>query len=281
MLLCLTCEFCIKLNLKPRPSAIMPIFHSLELYLRAAVAQRSGNLRGLPLIPKRLFSSAPYHRTAYNQFVTWIDRLRLGAVTMAIDVGANHGDFSQAVSTLYPRAKILLVEPLPTLHRELERRCRERPGCWQLAKCALGGAPGEATLYVDPSHDAVGSLAGFSEEYLRTNPGTAAKVNHLCTVKTLDILCDELGITAIDLLKIDVEGFEFEVMKGAARMLSATRAVVVELSLIRRSGDADAIERMLATLRTAGFALLELFPSFYVPERPWQPAEFNLLARRP
>ena len=197
-----------------------------------------------------------------------------------MDVGANHGDFSQAASALFPEARVLLVEPLPTLLAELQRRCADRGGRWQLATCALSRECGTATLHVDPAHDSIGSLAGFSEEYLRANPASQASRTFACQVRTLDDLCLEQGISKIDLLKIDVEGFEFEVLAGGGKMLQSTEALIVEVSLVRRPGDADSLERMLRLLRSAGFQLIELLPSYFADDRPWLPLEFNLLARR-
>jgi FkbM family methyltransferase len=212
--------------------------------------------------------------------VLWIHRLQLHEVKWVVDVGANHGDFSQAANTLFPEAQVLLVEPLPTLHAELQRRSAERGNRWRLATCALSQARGTATLHVDPAHDSIGSLAGFSEEYLRANPASQASRTFACEVRTLDDLCPEYAIRKIDLLKIDVEGFEFEVLEGGCKMLQSAGALIVEVSLVRRAGDVDVLERMLKRLRGAGFHLVELLPSYFAADQPWLPLEFNLLARR-
>ena len=256
------------------------LLNKLSLYLRSAVAQRGLNVRGMPLIPKSLWPSVPFYRAGYNQFVLWLKRLQLGRVNQVVDVGANHGDFAQAASTLFTDAKVLLVEPLPTLHAELERRCQERNGRWSLAKCALGSQSGNATLHVDPQQDATGSLVGFQKEYLEANPTARPAQTYSCPVRTLDELCAEHGIQSIDLLKIDVEGFEFETLKGAATMLRATNALVLELSLVRRGDDPDALVRLMTVLCEAGLRVVELYPSLHSHEAPWLPVEFNVLARR-
>lgn len=252
----------------------------IAAYLQSAWVQRGLNLRGLPLIPKSLWPVAPYNRTLFNEFVLWIHQLQLSEVKWVVDVGANHADFAQAANALFPTANVLLVEPLPTLHAELQRRCAVRGKQWQLATCALSKERGTATLHVDQAHDDIGSLMGFSEEYLRANPASQASRTFACEVRTLDDLCPEYAIHKIDLLKIDVEGFEFEVLGGGGKMLQATESLIVEVSLVRRGGDADVLERMLTLLRSAGFQLVELLPSYFAADRPWLPLEFNLLARR-
>jgi FkbM family methyltransferase len=258
----------------------MSLFSKFGWYARAAMAQRGLNLRGLPLIPKSFWPDTPCHREAFNQFIIWIHRLQVSRVNLVVDVGANRGDFSLAASMVYPGAQVMLVEPLPKLQPELERRCARRNGRWRLATCALGSRAGSATLHVDPNFDAIGSLLEFSEEYLEANPLARPNQSLTCTVRTLDELCAEQGIQTIDLLKIDVEGFEFEVLQGAARMLHATTALIIELSLVRRGGGSEALTRMLEVLSAAGLRLVELYPSLFSKEAPWLPVEFNLLARR-
>jgi len=255
-------------------------FSKLRLYAQAAAALRGPNLQGLPLIPKSFRPGAPANRAAYNQFVLWIKRLELPRAGWIVDVGANHGDFAQAASACHPDAQVLLVEPLPTLHPELERRCRERPGRWRLAPCALGSQPGQATLHVDPQQDGIGSLLGFSQEYLAANPSAKPKQKIDCQVRTLDDLCTEHGIQAIDLLKIDVEGFEFETLEGAARALRVTQSMVIELSVVRRRDAIEPLARLLTLLNQVGLRLVELYPSLCTSQAPWLPIEFNVLARR-
>ena len=262
------------------PYLFMRYVQKIISYLQSALVQRNWNIRGLPLIPKSMWPAAPGNRSMFNTFVLWIHQLHLPDMQQIVDVGANHGDFSQAACALFPNAKALLVEPLPTLHAELERRCAEKGHSWTLAKCALSRECGSATLHVDAAHDDIGSLAAFSEDYLRANPASKESREFVCEVRTLDDLCAGQGITKIDLLKIDVEGFEFEVLEGAGKTLRTTEAVVVEVSLVRRPNDSDALERMLKLLSDAGFGVVQLLPSLYSQEKPWLPVEFNLLARR-
>jgi len=258
----------------------MSLPNPLATYLQAVLARRSLNFRGLPLVPKSIWPSAPFYRTGFNQFVLWINTLDLDGVRRIVDVGACHGDFSQAADAMFPEAEFLLVEPSTHLHEELRRRCAERAGRWQLATCALSALPGTASLHIDPNQKGIGSLAPFSDEYLRANPAARPTEQLECQVRTLDELCAEQGVGSIDLLKIDVEGFEFEVLEGAREMLRKTRAVVVELSLVRRPDGADALERMLKLLRLANFHVVDILPAYHDPSHGWLPIDFNVLARQ-
>jgi FkbM family methyltransferase len=255
--------------------------NKIALYLQAAAALRSPHWPGIPFFPKSLCAGIPYSRSAYNSFIAWIKRLELPTATQVVDVGANHGDFARAANTWYPAAQVLLVEPLPKMQRCLEKAIQDGRRNWRLLPCALGAEPGRLPLFVDENHDDIGSLAGFSEEYSRTNPEARASKEIICDVKTLDAAAAEAGIDHIDLLKVDVEGFEFEVLQGAERVLGKTTAVIIEVSLVRKAGDANALVAMLDRLAKQGFDIVAVIPSLFDPQQPWRPREFNVLARRP
>ncbi len=253
----------------------------LTLYLRSVAALCSPNLPGFPLIPKQLGHGLPFSRNAYNGFILWIRQLGLSSAATVLDVGANHGDFAQAASAVFPSATVLLFEPLPSMQRHLSALIEGGKSRWRLMPNALGSEPGRFPLFVDESDDAIGSFAGFTEEYLHANPGARPTREILCEVRTLDEVAGAEGIERIDLLKIDVEGFEFEVLQGATHSLQRTEAIIVEVSLVRRtSGEVHPLVAMIDLLTRAGFHVVEIFPSLFDPAAPWKPTEFNLLLRR-
>jgi len=256
------------------------MFEKIGNYILACRALRRLNLKGCPFLPKALIRLPLHNRSEFNTFITWMKVLQSSQAGWIVDVGANHGDFSNAASACFPSARCLLVEPLPQLHGELEKRCQGSHGRWFLEKCALGARNCVMPLFV-AQDDAIGSLAGFSEEYVTVN--VAAKPSHQleCQVRTLDEVTMQRGIAAIDVLKIDVEGFEFEVLEGAKESLVKTAAVVVEVSLVRNvSRHSSALLRMLNLLTDAGFDIVRVIPSLFDLREPWKPVEFNILARR-
>jgi FkbM family methyltransferase len=252
----------------------------MALYLQAAAALRSPHWLGLPLIPKALCPGIPHSRNACNSFILWIKRLDLPSATLIVDVGANHGDFAHAATTCFPEAGILVVEPLPKMQRCLEQIIRTQRKKWRLLPCALGAERGRLPLFVDEGRDDIASLTGFSDEYRKANPQARPSGEMICEVKTLDDVAVELGIGHIDLLKIDVEGFEFEVLKGAGRLLKKTTAIIVEVSLVRKAGTSNPLVEMLDLLARHGFHVVNIIPSLFDTDEPWKPREFNLLARR-
>lgn len=202
-------------------------------------------------------------------------------ISTVFDVGANCGDFAQAAAACFPEAKVTLFEPLPSLWPRLHRLASNHAERWRVEKIALGKAPDRMPLHISEGDNSIGSFLGFSEEYREGNTTVTSAQTIDCQIDSLDAFCERAKIASIDLLKIDVEGFEFEVMEGAATMLSRTEALIVEVSLIRQAGGAaDALAEMIALLTQKGFRIVDVVPSLHSPNEPWKPLEYNLLARR-
>ena len=264
---------------------IAGVLEKMGAYLGAAIATRSANLAGLPLLPKRMLMNTPHNRAAYNTFIRWIRTdLALRKAAVVFDVGANHGDFARAASACFPEATVYLFEPVPELQPILRRQAQRYPSRWNVEPVALGAEAGSMLMDISAEDDTIGSLVGFSDAYRVMNPAarTGRRIN--VAVDSVADFCARRDVQHIDLLKVDVEGFEFEVMRGTAHMLERISAVIVEVSLVRKpSGASDQLVEMLRLLVSAGFSIVDVKPSIssqVVTEPPWKPFEFNVLARR-
>ena len=132
---------------------------------------------------------------------------------IVFDVGANRGEFADAFLRL--GATVYAVEPHPTCTKEL-KALYGHDRKFNLVDCALGSAPGEALLYL--GENGMDNVSTLSEDYRRDAkrlPGLAvAGWNQSIPVRvdTLDHLVDRYGTP--DFCKIDVEGYEIEVLRG-------------------------------------------------------------------
>jgi FkbM family methyltransferase len=139
---------------------------------------------------------------------------------LVFDVGAHLGDRSVAFSDL--GARVIALEPQPALLPTLRFITRNHPRI-EVVASAVGSAPGQATLRVSAATPTVSSL---SMEWIRSvrgaNPGFR-RVRWESTVTvpitTLDSLIVRHGLP--DFCKIDVEGFEAEVLLGVSQPLPA------------------------------------------------------------
>ena len=86
--------------------------------------------------------------------------------------------------------------------------------------------------------------------------------------RRLDDCLAELSATAIDVLKIDVEGVEKEVLQGAARALAITSNVLVEISPLRKGPHSRDHIEVLALLHDAGFTLMGQYVDYWFSKDP-------------
>jgi len=146
-----------------------------------------------------------------------------------IDVGAHHGQFSLLARDLYPGAHIVCVEPLPAAVDRL-REVHAGDERVTIVPFAAAGADGRRNLHVSRKTDS-SSLLPILKPYVDAFPGTEEEGTIEVDVRPLDLLLSqELGRAA--LLKIDVQGGELEVLRGAAGLLSRVEAAFVECSFV-------------------------------------------------
>ncbi|KPP99414.1 FkbM family methyltransferase [Marinobacter sp. HL-58] len=172
--------------------------HGLGLLRSLVIYRRPGRQRAL--------------RQLYSEFV--------GPGDLVFDIGAHLGDRSSAFSAL--GARVVAVEPQPRLLCWLRWLTRHQPGVVCLS-LAVGRAPGNAELALSLRNPAVASLDSRWREHLRT---TTAGFRHVrwedsvtVPVTTLDELIWQYGRPGF--CKIDVEGFEAEVLAGLSQPLPA------------------------------------------------------------
>lgn len=143
----------------------------------------------------------------------------LPAGGLAFDVGAHAGNRVAAFRQL--GARVVALEPQPDFVRLLRRRF-DRDALVTLLPQALGRAPGEARLMASPRTPTVATL---STDFVQ-RAGAARSFRHVrwqagpvVAVTTLDALIACHGLP--DFVKIDVEGFELEVLMGLSQPLPA------------------------------------------------------------
>lgn len=131
------------------------------------------------------------------------------------DVGANKGDWCAEVLEQGFMGKIIAIDPLAVNIAHIKQRFSNAQ-CPMLLQYAISDSIGEATFFsnVDESQSGTDSLHNMNQIGYAPNLNA---VNVNCT--TIDKISEELQIKKIDFLKVDVEGHEYFVMKGADGLL--------------------------------------------------------------
>jgi FkbM family methyltransferase len=135
------------------------------------------------------------------------------------DVGANIGIMSSLVLEYFPKATIHAFEPHP---RNYARLKEQLPGHGvKLHNIALGEKRGTLSLYDRADSD--GSFHASLYEEVISEIHKQEAIAYSVPVETLDDVVAGEGVAYVDFLKIDVEGAELAVLKGAARLLGEKR----------------------------------------------------------
>jgi FkbM family methyltransferase len=169
------------------------------------------------------------------------------------DIGANIGTWTCLAKSLFPAARVEAFEPLAMHFDGFRRWTAPWPGDIHLHGCALGQTEGSATMHVMDFSDASSLLpatAGCLSEF-KIKPAAEQTV----PVIPLDVLVSREKIPRPDLLKLDVQGYELEVLRGAETCLRHARAVLCEVSFQEFYTGQPLFPEVLAFLETRGFAL--------------------------
>lgn len=144
-----------------------------------------------------------------------------------IDVGANKGQFTAFARHSWPRAQLICFEPLPGPRARLTAVAG---GNAQIHPVALGDAEGEAVMHVASRADSSSLLPLGDTQKRLFDMDDAGQL--AVPVRRLDAVVDAAELARPSLLKIDVQGFEYETLRGAAGLLGAIDTVYVEVSFV-------------------------------------------------
>ena len=165
---------------------------------------------------------------------------------LAIDAGAHKGSFLYTLARAARPGRAIAFEPQPELASYLERACRAaRLSNVTIERCALSDAEGERELLV-PS-DGFTQGASFETSIGTERPCRPVKVR----TTTLDRYLQGNG-TRVAALKLDVEGHEPALLRGAERTLAEHRPLLV-LECEERHLGAGGMARLFAWLRERGY----------------------------
>jgi FkbM family methyltransferase len=143
------------------------------------------------------------------------------AIRTVFDVGANVGETTVEALKAFPGARIFAFEPHPETFKTLRNALSSKRAV--LRNEALGSEAGEIPMYEygcsgDPAL-ANSLVPNARQTVLYGYQSTKRPIR--CT--RLDLFCEQNGIGDIDVLKIDVEGFELSVLKGGESLLQSGR----------------------------------------------------------
>lgn len=173
-----------------------------------------------------------------------------------LDVGANDGGFAKSVVRHFPAATLHCFEPLPGPAQALRRWARDS-GFSQIVvhEVALSDQEGQAELIEHVDHSASSSLLPPTAEARALFPFTARTKMTRVALTTLDAWAEaEPRALGRSLLKLDVQGLEDRVLRGALRTMNGVDACIVEVNIARLYEGQAQFATLVDALQQAGLA---------------------------
>lgn len=167
-------------------------------------------------------------RDGTNPVQAGLRRLAIGSV---IDCGANEGQFARDISRVFPQASLYCFEPLPQPFAALSAWAESRQGRVKCFPAALGERDEEVSMHFHTEHSPSSSLLATTAEEESLFPQTRAQAEIAVRVTTLDAAL-AAAIPSMKreiLLKLDVQGYEDRVLRGATHILPSVRACLLEV----------------------------------------------------
>ncbi|MGH8612521.1 MAG: FkbM family methyltransferase [Gammaproteobacteria bacterium] len=173
-------------------------------------------------------------------------------INVVLDVGANRGQYAQELRRLGYDKRIVSFEPLSSAFSQLTEKADNDPD-WTPVQLAVGSKEHHASLHI-AGNSASSSLLDMLPRHTEVAPETAYVGQETVTVKRLDsVFSDYCHCSDKVLLKIDTQGYESEVLQGAAAVLPRIAGLEIEMSLVPLYENEVLAEGLLSCVRKHGF----------------------------
>lgn len=170
-----------------------------------------------------------------------------------LDIGANAGEWSRVVASIFASSRILMFDGDPENEAVLHNTVREIGARSSYFLSLLGAEKKDAVTFYRPEAGTTGSsvlpeMTSFDKEAIKLR------------MDTLDSLTENAGNAGLGtplLMKLDVQGFELEILKGGKKTLGASEVVITEASLLPYNEGAPLFADVVAFMDQEGFAVYD------------------------
>ena len=179
--------------------------------------------------------------------------LKRGSYATVVDIGANRGQFSLTAARLFPAAEIYAFEPLTGPAATYRRVFAANPRA-HLFQAAVAPESGRVDMHVSARDDS-SSLLPITPMQDSIFPGTGSIGREQVTMGRLVDFVEPDDIRSPALLKLDVQGYELEALKGCAELLDRFDNIYVEVSFIELYAGQALADDIIGHLRGRGFVI--------------------------
>lgn len=189
-------------------------------------------------------------------------QIKHNKIDLIFDIGANEGQFSDIIYKLGYKGRIVSFEPLTSAYKILKQKSKKYTG-WEIAeRCAVGEEDGEITMHI--SENTLSSSAlDILEEHTNAAPGSVYTGEEKAKVFKLDTVGNKYVKNAKNIfLKIDTQGFEEKILKGADIFIGKVKGLLVETSLVKLYDGQALFPEIYSMITGKGFEMYGVQPAF-------------------
>lgn len=180
-------------------------------------------------------------------------------IDLALDVGANKGQFGSRVRKIYD-GQMISFEPVAGAYQMLSQVAASDPN-WQTCKFALGDQQSIADINVYRNDEFSSLLAVNDYCHERFAEQTRTQSTERIEVRRLHDVIVERNLTRRNIfLKLDTQGFDIQAFRGATESLKQVHVLLSEISLIPIYDGAPRWTETVSVYEDAGFGIVGLFP---------------------
>lgn len=179
-------------------------------------------------------------------------------INLLLDIGANSGQFAMNIQIYGYKGRIVSFEPVQSAYNELRMNAARRPG-WIAERMGIGDESGEMDINVSGAFTLASSFAAMRPKHLEIAPNTAYTSQETVVVRTVDnIFNDYCGDEDRVFMKVDTQGYEAKVIRGAEKSLPRIAGVQMELSLEQMYEGEVLVHEMMDLMLGKGYRLVNI-----------------------
>lgn len=183
-------------------------------------------------------------------------------INHVLDVGANIGQYSLQLRAIGYKSKITSFEPINEMFNQLQKNCSKDIN-WNAINMALGNENTTEQINISKNF-ASSSILEITSQSTKIEPETAYVSKQQINVRKLDdIFFEYCNENENVFLKIDVQGFEYNVLQGSGNVLQYIKGIQLEMSLSELYKGELLFLDMMHYIKNLGFELQSLEPGFW------------------
>jgi len=179
----------------------------------------------------------------------WLTKYQL---TQVIDIGANDGHFADESSRVFSTSSYHCFEPIPSVYSSLKNRFLNKES-FSIYNLALGKENKISSINLNeysPSSSILEMELLLKDSFEFTKNSTKAEI----VIKRLDDFVDTIKPTLHTMVKIDVQGYEMQVLLGGSSFIKLSKVVIVEMSFEKLYKDQPLFHEVYTELYRLGFS---------------------------